>query len=162
MPNQLDIDKHIHKNIPQEYFIKSSKKINSMPYKNRVECDYSLLTLIKLHIHQTKTTHTMGKILALFYVSLICLGLSVSPVDAYGRRQLRFNSNGRFKILQVSDMHYGFGKETQCSNVTPEELPYCSDLNTTSFIQRTIASEKPDLIVFSGTHTNEFFFFLIS
>ncbi|KAG2290494.1 hypothetical protein Bca4012_034811 [Brassica carinata] len=95
----------------------------------------------------------MEKTLALFYVlciSLICLSLSVSPVDAYGRRQLRFNSNGRFKILQVSDMHYGFGKESQCSNVTPEELPYCSDLNTTSFIQRTIASEKPDLIVFSG------------
>lgn len=95
----------------------------------------------------------MERTLAFLCVSLICLSLSVSPVDAYGygRSQLRFNSNGRFKILQVSDMHYGFGKETQCSNVTPEESPYCSDLNTTSFIQRTIASEKPDLIVFSGT-----------
>ncbi|ESQ28230.1 hypothetical protein EUTSA_v10018823mg [Eutrema salsugineum] len=47
-------------------------------------------------------------------------------------------------------MHYGFGKETPCTDVLLEERPYCSDLNTTSFLQRTIASEKPDLIVFSG------------
>lgn len=32
-----------------------------MPYKNRVECDYSLLTLIKLHIHQAKTNPQWGK-----------------------------------------------------------------------------------------------------
>ncbi|CAH8387002.1 unnamed protein product [Eruca vesicaria subsp. sativa] len=99
----------------------------------------------------------MEKTLAIFNVlcvSLICLSLYVAPADAYGRKQLRFNANGRFKILQVSDMHYGNGKETKCSNVPPEEFPYCSDLNTTSFIQRTIASEKPDLIVFSGDNVN--------
>ena len=144
------------------------KNILSNLRRKSIQCPIKTESnVITSHFHQVtyspnKNKHTMWKILALFYVSLICLGLSVSPVDAYGRRQLRFNSNGRFKILQVSDMHYGFGKETQCSNVTPEELPYCSDLNTTSFIQRTIASEKPDLIVFSGTtHTNELCFFNI-
>lgn len=85
-------------------------------------------------------------------VSLICLSLSFSPVSAYGRRPLRFNPDGRFKILQVSDMHYGLGKESQCSDVSPAERPYCSDLNTTAFLHRTITSEKPDLIVFSGTN----------
>lgn len=89
-------------------------------------------------------------------VSLIYLCLSTCHVSAYafGKRLLRFNTDGRFKILQVSDMHYGFGKETQCSDVAPAEAPYCSDLNTTAFLRRTIASEKPDLIVFSGTNSH--------
>ncbi|KAG7575182.1 Calcineurin-like phosphoesterase domain ApaH type [Arabidopsis suecica] len=100
-------------------------------------------------MEETRRRFALSSVLS---VSLIYLCLSTCHVSAYGfgRRQLRFNTDGRFKILQVSDMHYGFGKETQCSDVSPAEFPYCSDLNTTSFLQRTIASEKPDLIVFSG------------
>lgn len=102
-------------------------------------------------MEETRRTIDLFSVLC---VSLICLNLSFSPVYAfYGRRQLRFNPDGRFKILQVSDMHYGNGKESQCADVSPAELPYCSDLNTTAFLQRTIASEKPDLIVFSGTNS---------
>lgn len=100
-------------------------------------------------MEETRRTLVLFSVLC---VSLICLNLSFSPVYAYGRRQLRFNPDGRFKILQVSDMHYGNGKESQCADVSPAEMPYCSDLNTTAFLQRTIASEKPDLIVFSGTN----------
>lgn len=100
-------------------------------------------------------------LLFLFTVSLIFLSLSTCHVSAYayGRRQLRFNTDGRFKMLQVSDMHYGLGKDSQCSDVAPAEMPYCSDLNTTAFLRRTIASEKPDLIVFSGTNLFFFFYF---
>jgi hypothetical protein len=88
---------------------------------------------------------------------------------------LRFNANGQFKILQVptrsvslhpsffllnqtfctyqvADQHYANGAASACLDVLPSELDGCSDLNTTAFIDRVIAAEKPDLIVFSGAN----------
>ncbi|XP_019106863.2 probable inactive purple acid phosphatase 28 [Beta vulgaris subsp. vulgaris] len=63
---------------------------------------------------------------------------------------LRFNSDGTFKILQVADMHFGQGLITRCKDVSPSEFKYCSDLNTTRFIQRLIQAEKPDFLAFTG------------
>ena len=63
---------------------------------------------------------------------------------------LRFRKDGTFEILQVADMHYVDGKDTNCENVFPSEEPYCSDLNTTAFLERLILSDSPDLIVFTG------------
>ncbi|KAJ8551918.1 hypothetical protein K7X08_028361 [Anisodus acutangulus] len=65
--------------------------------------------------------------------------------------KLRFEGkNGEFRILQVADMHYGDGKTTPCEDVLPEQMPTCSDVNTTDFIIRMIHAEKPHLIVFTG------------
>ena len=47
-------------------------------------------------------------------------------------------------------MHYGNGGNTTCQDVLPEQFDGCSDLNTTAFLKRVIADEKPDLLVFSG------------
>ncbi|GBG81339.1 hypothetical protein CBR_g32012 [Chara braunii] len=58
--------------------------------------------------------------------------------------------DGTFKILQIADMHYENGEQTPCSDIPESWEATCSDLNTTSFVQRLIASEDPDLIVFSG------------
>ncbi|KAL9224731.1 hypothetical protein vseg_000740 [Gypsophila vaccaria] len=64
---------------------------------------------------------------------------------------LRFNSHdATFKILQVADMHYGQGLLTKCRDVLPSEFKYCSDVNTTRFVQRLIDAEKPDFLVFTG------------
>ncbi|XP_057545448.1 probable inactive purple acid phosphatase 28 [Amaranthus tricolor] len=63
---------------------------------------------------------------------------------------LRFNFAGTFKILQVADMHYGQGVLTRCQDVSPEEFKFCSDLNTTRFLQRLIQVEKPDFLAFTG------------
>ncbi|XP_021751161.1 probable inactive purple acid phosphatase 28 [Chenopodium quinoa] len=63
---------------------------------------------------------------------------------------LRFNSDGTFKILQVADMHFGQGLITKCKGVSPSEFKYCSDLNTTKFVQRLIEVEKPDFLAFTG------------
>uniref|UniRef100_A0A7N0VGM0 Calcineurin-like phosphoesterase domain-containing protein n=1 Tax=Kalanchoe fedtschenkoi TaxID=63787 RepID=A0A7N0VGM0_KALFE len=83
-------------------------------------------------------------VFCLFIVSLLFPGC----VEAV--RQLRFNRQGQFKILQVADMHYGNGKTTPCEDVFPSQMPTCSDLNTTAFVRRMIHAEKPDLIVFTG------------
>ncbi|CAI0470178.1 unnamed protein product [Linum tenue] len=64
--------------------------------------------------------------------------------------RLRFGKNGQLKILQVADMHYGNGKSTGCLDVLPSQLPTCSDLNTTAFVERMIRAERPDFIVFTG------------
>uniref|UniRef100_A0A2P2KAH4 Putative inactive purple acid phosphatase 28 isoform X1 n=1 Tax=Rhizophora mucronata TaxID=61149 RepID=A0A2P2KAH4_RHIMU len=63
---------------------------------------------------------------------------------------LRFRSDGTFKILQVADMHYGTGVLTRCRDVLSSEFDYCSDLNTTRFLNRMIQHEKPDFIAFTG------------
>lgn len=65
---------------------------------------------------------------------------------------LRFNFAGTFKILQVADMHYGQGVLTRCQDVSPEEFKFCSDLNTTRFLQRLIQVEKPDFLAFTGKY----------
>ncbi|XP_034908619.1 probable inactive purple acid phosphatase 29 isoform X1 [Populus alba] len=66
------------------------------------------------------------------------------------KKELRFRKNGEFKILQVADMHFADGKTTSCLNVFPNQMPSCSDLNTTAFVERMIQAEKPDFIVFTG------------
>jgi hypothetical protein len=63
---------------------------------------------------------------------------------------LRFGNHGSFKIVQVADMHYANGATTECLDVLPEQFDTCSDLNTTTFLKRVIAEEKPDLLVFTG------------
>uniref|UniRef100_A0A803N887 Calcineurin-like phosphoesterase domain-containing protein n=1 Tax=Chenopodium quinoa TaxID=63459 RepID=A0A803N887_CHEQI len=65
---------------------------------------------------------------------------------------LRFNKNGEFKILQISDMHYANGKDTPCRDVLPSQMESCSDLNTTHYLRRFIDVEKPDLILFTDMH----------
>ncbi|CAN6814243.1 unnamed protein product [Brassica oleracea] len=85
----------------------------------------------------------------LLSVFLVCLCLAPVPTSAQGRK-LSFGVNGQFKILQVADMHYANGATTRCQNVLSSQLAHCSDLNTTAFMSRVIAAEKPDLIVFTG------------
>lgn len=63
---------------------------------------------------------------------------------------LRFNSEGTFKILQIADMHYGNGAKTSCRDLEAKVLRTCSDRNTTLFVQRLLAAEKPDLVVLTG------------
>ncbi|CAH8346450.1 unnamed protein product [Eruca vesicaria subsp. sativa] len=86
---------------------------------------------------------------SLFSMFFVSLCLATVSTSAHGRK-LSFSVNGQFKILQVADMHYANGATTRCQNVLPSQLAHCSDLNTTAFMSRVIATEKPDLIVFTG------------
>lgn len=78
---------------------------------------------------------------------LLCFVPGVVVGD-YLRPVLRFNSEGQFKILQVADMHFAQGAHSACYDVASSH--HCSDLNTTYFIERLLAVEKPDLVVFTG------------
>ncbi|KAK9265743.1 hypothetical protein L1049_027304 [Liquidambar formosana] len=83
-------------------------------------------------------------------VLFLCLCIVPISVSSSAKQQLRFSQKGRFKILQVADMHYADGETTPCEDVLPSQVASCSDLNTTAFVRRMILDEKPDLIVFTG------------
>lgn len=100
------------------------------------------------------------------FVGVVVFSLFFFPKSVLGvKQELRFGKNGEFKILQVADMHLADGKTTPCLDVFPNQMPSCSDLNTTAFVERMIQAEKPDFIVFTGTLpsalSNFFFLFLI-
>jgi len=57
-------------------------------------------------------------------------------------KTLSFRSNGKFKIVQFADLHYGEGEEVAWG---PEQ-----DRNSTRVMRKVLALEKPDLVVFSG------------
>ncbi|XP_022554057.2 probable inactive purple acid phosphatase 29 [Brassica napus] len=92
---------------------------------------------------------TKTRLFDFFLLSVSLVGLCLASASAQSRK-LSFGVNDQFKILQVADMHFANGATTRCKNVLPSQLAHCSDLNTTAFMSRVIATEKPDLIVFTG------------
>lgn len=65
---------------------------------------------------------------------------------------LHFSRDGRFKIMQVADLHYsvnvGSCRETTISPCT------ASDNLTNTLLGRMLDIEKPDLVVFTGDQLN--------
>ncbi|PNW84505.1 hypothetical protein CHLRE_03g146207v5 [Chlamydomonas reinhardtii] len=62
---------------------------------------------------------------------------------------LKMPANGRFRILQVADVHYQNGASTGCQDILPEQNP-CSDVNSTALLTAMIKKEQPNLVVFTG------------
>lgn len=64
---------------------------------------------------------------------------------------VKFNKDGKLKVLQVSDLHFstGFGK---CRDPVPETSgKNCrADLRTLKFIREVLDIEKPDFVVLTG------------
>jgi hypothetical protein len=68
----------------------------------------------------------------------------------------RIRKDGKFKIMQLSDLHLstGLGK---CRDPVPKELNggRCeADPRTLEFVERVLDEEKPDLVVLSGDQVN--------
>ena len=85
---------------------------------------------------------------------LVGSGAATGGPLAGQRRALRFGEGAAanrttFKILQLADLHYANGAGTDCLDVAPDQRP-CSDLNTTAFVARLLAAERPDLVVLTG------------
>ncbi|KAF9531793.1 Metallo-dependent phosphatase [Crepidotus variabilis] len=65
---------------------------------------------------------------------------------------LHFSHNGKFKILQVADLHYSVSRGVcRDTSLTPCTS---SDNLTTTLISHMIEAENPDLIVFTGDQLN--------
>lgn len=62
---------------------------------------------------------------------------------------LRFRSDGTFKAVEVSDVH--FTNNPFCKDLSPSQQKWpCSDKNGTEFWTKLIEQEDPDLFIFTG------------
>ena len=72
------------------------------------------------------------------------------------RPQPRIGDNGRFKIMQLADLHLSTGVG-HCRDAMPEDPAgsKCeADPRTLDFVTRVLEDEKPDLVVLSGDQIN--------
>ncbi|KAH6648924.1 Metallo-dependent phosphatase-like protein [Truncatella angustata] len=70
--------------------------------------------------------------------------------------QPRVNENGRFKIMQLADLHLSTGVG-HCRDAVPDEYnggQCVADPRTLDFVTKLIEEEKPDLVVLSGDQVN--------
>lgn len=79
-------------------------------------------------------------------------GTHVEPI----RPQPRVNDNGKFKIMQLADLHLSTGVG-HCRDAVPDEYEggtCMADLRTLDFVSKLLDEEKPDLVVLSGDQVN--------
>ncbi|RWA07178.1 hypothetical protein EKO27_g7927 [Xylaria grammica] len=68
----------------------------------------------------------------------------------------RIRDNGKFKIMQLADLHLSTGTG-QCRDAVPNEYeggPCEADPRTLDFVSRLLEEEKPDLVVLTGDQVN--------
>ncbi|KAJ2981166.1 hypothetical protein NUW58_g6757 [Xylaria curta] len=68
----------------------------------------------------------------------------------------RIRDNGKFKIMQLADLHLSTGVGG-CRDAVPDEYeggPCEADPRTLDFVSRLLEEEKPDLVVLSGDQVN--------
>lgn len=62
---------------------------------------------------------------------------------------LKLGEEGRFKIVQLADLHFSAGK-SECRDEFPKHPTCEADAKTTRFIERVLDIESPDLVVYTG------------
>ena len=78
------------------------------------------------------------------------LSVRIGPRQEKPEVSLRVQKSGKFKVLQLADLHFstGFGK---CLEPYPDTPVDCkADLRTLSFITKVLDDEKPDYVVMTG------------
>ncbi|KAI1390899.1 calcineurin-like phosphoesterase [Hypoxylon trugodes] len=79
-------------------------------------------------------------------------GSQAEPV----KPQPRIKDNGKFKIMQLADLHLSTGVG-HCRDAVPDEYEggaCLADLRTLDFVSKLLDEEKPDLVVLSGDQVN--------
>lgn len=66
---------------------------------------------------------------------------------------LRIRKDGKFKILQLADLHLSTGLG-HCRDPMPAGQPCEADPRTLGFVHRILDDEEPDLVVLSGDQVN--------
>lgn len=74
-----------------------------------------------------------------------------SPVAPKAKLPLTFSTDGKFKILQIADLHFSVAKGKCLDSDWPDcNDPKGADLVTLDWLNSVLDEEKPDLIVLSG------------
>ncbi|KAL6939593.1 hypothetical protein ACO0RG_003436 [Hanseniaspora osmophila] len=70
--------------------------------------------------------------------------------DEDASKRLTLDANGRFKIMQIADLHFSVGSGV-CRDQFPVVDKNCeADNETLNFLNIVLDQEKPDLVVFTG------------
>jgi len=103
-------------------------------------------------IQATWVTYRRG-VKRVFFLHLEHRAYSNAPQSSAVPRAppLHFSHSGKFKILQVADLHYSVSR-----GICRETEPICqnSDNLTSSLLANVIEVEKPDLVIFTGDQLN--------
>lgn len=85
-------------------------------------------------------------------LSLHCIGALILYLEPPTAPPLHFSHDGKFKILQIADLHYSVAH----SDCRDSLLSPCKDSDnlTTTLLGRVLDAEKPDMVVFSGDQLN--------
>lgn len=74
-----------------------------------------------------------------------------APVAPKAKLPLTFSTDGKFKILQIADLHFSVSKGKCLDSDWPDcNDPKGADLVTLDWLNSVLDEEKPDLIVLSG------------
>ena len=65
---------------------------------------------------------------------------------------LHFSHDGKFKIMQIADLHYSV-TQGECRDTTISPCTGADNM-TMTLIERVIDKEKPDMVVFTGDQLN--------
>ena len=82
------------------------------------------------------------------------LTVRTGPARKIEKPAPRIKKDGKFKIMQVADMHLSTGFY-KCRDPRPESNEPCdADHRTLSFVEKMIEEEQPDMIVMTGDQIN--------
>lgn len=92
-----------------------------------------------------------GSRVSLFYKLRDYL-MRIVPSEPPAAPPLHFSHDGKFKILQIADLHYSIA-HGDCKDSV---LSPCKDSDnlTTTLLGRVLDAEKPDMVVFTGDQLN--------
>lgn len=95
---------------------------------------------------------TLGVVssLMLLFMQIIWRHLAIRGQDRHSVAEIRMPTTGVLKILQISDTQICVTQDP-CRDLTPSQKMWpCNGRNTTAFIQRLLAEERPDLVIYTG------------
>ncbi|QLQ80766.1 hypothetical protein HG537_0E01210 [Torulaspora globosa] len=72
-----------------------------------------------------------------------------SPESADHLQRLTVREDGKFKIVQLADLHFATGKN-ECRDEYPKHAECDADSKTMHFIERVLDIESPDMVVYTG------------
>ncbi|KAF3937216.1 hypothetical protein ABW19_dt0206396 [Dactylella cylindrospora] len=82
------------------------------------------------------------------------IGSPDSSLDKHKKPKLRIGKTGKFKIIQVADLHLSTGVG-ECRDEYPKKDTKCeADPRTLEFVGKILDEEKPDLAVLTGDQVN--------